>query len=230
MRTMGRTGNDPPSPSTLASRRSRYRGGRHRRRGFRSHESKAGGSPTGRVRSTAGCSATNGCPSAARIPAARAGAPAAGAGPTAAAVRSAAGRSTGPAKELTPARNSTPEPAPCTGGRFLYAVIERGRSSSSQGDAVGDGLGLGLEPALGAWTRQWRDNRPRLLEGAGVVPAHRERVVPTVVSAGIAAVTLKPPYWWHGRYATSGQAPPQRAGSDRSPSRLAARFTHGARS
>src|SRR5438046_3469565 len=161
---MGRTGNDPPSPSTLASGRRRYRGGRHRRRGFRSHESKAGGSPTGRVRSTAGCSGASGRPSAAPISAARAGAPAAGAGPTAAAVRSAAGRSTGPAKELTPARNSTPEPAPCTGGRFLYAVIERGRSSSSQGDAVGlapaaapegeddgvgNGLGLGLEPGLG---------------------------------------------------------------------------------
>src|SRR5205807_5091027 len=29
-----------------------------------------------------------------------------------------------------------------------------------------------------AWTRKWRGNRQRLLEGAAVVPAHRERMVP----------------------------------------------------
>src|SRR5205807_4834369 len=212
---MGRTGNDPASPSTLACGRRRYRGRSHRGRGFRSHESKAGGSPAGRVRSTAGCSGASGRPSAAPISAARAGTPAAGARSTTAAVRAAAGRSTGPAKELAPAQ------APGTGplnpwGRFLYAVIGRGRSSSSQGDAVGlapaaapegedDGVGdgLGLEPGLGLGFVSGRATVSACLRGQALFQHNASVWSPTVVSAGIAAATLKPPLWSAVKVASS---------------------------
>src|SRR5438132_5234006 len=101
-------------------------------------------------------------------------------------------------------------------GRFLYAVIGRGRSSSSQGDAVGlapaaapegedDGVGdgLGLEPGLGLGFVSGRATVSACLRGQALFQHNASVWSPTVVSAGIAAATLKPPLWSAVKVASS---------------------------
>jgi len=82
--------------------------------------------------------------------------------------------------------------------------------SSSQGDAVGlapaaalegeddgvsDGLGLGLEPGLGLGLVSGGATVSACLRGQALFQHTASVWSPTVVSAGTAAVTLKPPLW-----------------------------------
>ena len=94
------------------------------------------------------------------------------------------------------------------GAGFVKAVIERGRSSSNQGDAVGlapaaapegeddgvgEGLGLGLEPGLGLGFVSGGATVSACLRGQALFQHNASVWSATVVSAGIAAATLKPP-------------------------------------